>query len=216
MSSVLSDQAVADSQNASLEPSLLHRLLKKCSALDSYRSALLPSMRQSSLLWIAKLWHYSFLPIFLLCLYQVSCLSQNCYFKGIMTFNLVADIPCSTHRKAWQPLRHRKAVPAILTLHPPVRRCSTPVHTGLTSVHLNRSGIWASTRSRFKKPKVSVYWLPHYVNPDMLKSQHWDITILFENTIQNKNERKMGTTTKCRWTLATSLFCVSLLNRSWK
>lgn len=55
MSSVFSDQAVADSQNVSLEPSLLHRLLEKYSALDSYRSAVLPNIRQSSLLWVARL-----------------------------------------------------------------------------------------------------------------------------------------------------------------
>lgn len=55
MSSVFSHQAVADTQNISLELSTLHRLLKKRSELESYRSALLPNIRQSSLLWVARL-----------------------------------------------------------------------------------------------------------------------------------------------------------------
>lgn len=153
-----SDQAVADSQNISLEPSLLHRLLKKYSALDSYRSVLLPNIRQSSLLWVARLWHYSFLPTFLLCLYQVPCLSLKLYFKGIMTFNLVAGIPPSTHRKAQQPLRQAQKICACRS-HP-VSACVLVFHSCAHGVNLckkapvSRSGIWAQHfRSRFKKPK---------------------------------------------------------------
>lgn len=147
MSSVFSHQAVADSQNISLVLSLLHRLLKKCSALESYRSALLPNIRQSSLLWVARLWHYSFLPTFLLSLYQVPCLSQKCYFKGIMTFNLVAGIPLSTHRKAQQPLRQAQKI-CVCYSHP-VSTCVMVPHSCAHRVnlcrkaHVNRSEIWA-------------------------------------------------------------------------
>lgn len=160
MSSVFSDQAVADSQNVSLEPSLLHRLLEKYSALDSYTSAVLPNIRQSSLLWVARLWHYSFLPTFLLCLYQVPCLSQKCYFKE-MAFNLVAGMPCSTHRKTRQP--PRRAQKSCACHSHPVSTCvmgSTHVHTGLTSAERpmwTEVGFEPRMRSRFKKPKVSVY-----------------------------------------------------------
>lgn len=147
MSSVFSDHAAADSQSISLEPSLLHRLLKKYSALDSYRSALPPNIRQSSLLSGQPDFDIThFYPLFSSVCTRYPVSLKKCCFKGIMTLNLVTGIPHSTHRKAW-PLRQARKSCACHS-HP-ASTCEKVFHSCAHRVnicrkaHLNRSGIWA-------------------------------------------------------------------------